>query len=89
VAKRLAAEAREVLDPRLSLYPSPLPEHCGRCLYRAPCLALNEGGDVGAVLAEGCRLRDPDQPEEGRLGGGTWSMKRGAAPPPQWRRPSS
>lgn len=85
VADHLFAEAVEMLDPGLRLYPSPAPEHCGRCHYREPCLAMNRGADVGAVLAEAYRPRDPNRPTEGRLGGGTWSMNRGAAPPPQWR----
>jgi hypothetical protein len=87
VGERLSAEAIDMLDPTLTLYPSPSPEHCGSCHYRAPCLAINEGADVAAVLAAGFIERDLDQPEEGRLGGGTWSMNRGAAPPPQWRKP--
>lgn len=87
VGERLSAEAREMLTPSLALYPSPTPEHCGRCHYRTPCLAMNEGGDVEAVLAAAYRLRDAGGPAEGRLGGGTWSMNRGAAPPPQWRSP--
>jgi hypothetical protein len=89
VGERLSAEVREMLDPTLALYPTPTEENCGRCQFRAPCLAMNEGGDADAVLAAAYRLRDLTQPEEGRLGGGTWSMNRGAAPPPQWRKPPS
>jgi hypothetical protein len=84
-ARRLAAEARDMLDPRLPLYPTPAPEHCAVCDFRVPCLALNEGGDADAILASGYRTRPPEAPEEGRLGAVTWSMNRGAAPPPQWR----
>jgi hypothetical protein len=87
VADHLFAEAIDMLDPGLRAYPSPAPEHCGPCDYRPPCLAMNEGTDVGAVLAEAYRVREENRPEEGRLGGGSWSMNRGAAPPPQWRSP--
>lgn len=87
VGGRLCAEALDMLDPDLALYPSPGPEHCGPCHYRTPCLALNEGNDPGPVLAAAYQRRDFDRPEEGRLGGGSWSMSRGAAPPPQWRKP--
>jgi hypothetical protein len=87
VGERLSAEAREMLAPDLALYPSPTPDHCGRCSFRAPCLAMNEGADPGPVLAAAYQPRRADEPEEGRLGGGTWSMNRGAAPPPQWRKP--
>ncbi|HKN38038.1 MAG TPA: hypothetical protein VJ456_02890 [Acidimicrobiia bacterium] len=85
LGRRLATEAVEMLDPALTLYPAPAPEHCGACDFRAPCLALNEGADAEAVLAAGYRPRPPETPEEGRLGAVTWSMNRGAAPPPQWR----
>lgn len=87
IGERLSGEVLDMLDSGLALYPSPSPEHCGPCHYRAPCLAMNEGGDVAGVLATGFRERDLDQPEEGRLGGGIWSMNRGAAPPPRWRKP--
>ena len=87
VGEHLFAEAAEMLDAGLALYPTPAPESCGRCDYRSPCLAMNQGTDVGAVLATDYQPRDPNRPEEGRLGGGTWSMNRGAAPPPRWRAP--
>jgi hypothetical protein len=86
LGRRLAAEARRMLDPDVSLYPSPAPESCTACRFRAPCLTLNEGGDAEAVLAAGYRLRPPEAPPEGRLGAVTWSMNRGAAPPPNWVR---
>jgi hypothetical protein len=82
LGRRLAAEARDMLDAALPLSPSPTPESCGACHFRAPCLALNEGGDVEAVLAAAYRTRPP----EGRLGAVTWSMNRVAAPPPHWVR---
>jgi hypothetical protein len=87
VGERLSAEALDMLDPGLRLYPSPTPEHCGRCDFRAPCLAMNEGADVEAVLDVGYQPHREPGPEEGRLGGGSWSMNRGAAPPPRWRSP--
>jgi hypothetical protein len=87
VGERLSAEVADMLDPALRLYPTPAPELCGRCDYRAPCLAMNEGADAEAILAGSYRLREEVGPEEGRLGGGSWSMNRGAAPPPQWRSP--
>jgi hypothetical protein len=91
VGDRLGAEALEMLDPGLRLYPNPTPDSCGRCDYRAPCLAMNEGSDPEPVLKESYRIRPEDRLEEGRLGGGSWSMSRGAAPPPNWsgRKPPS
>jgi hypothetical protein len=87
VGELLSAVAREMLDPGLALYPTPIPEHCSRCAYRPPCLAMTQGTDVGAILSADYQTRAPDDPEEGRLGGGSWSMNRGAAPPPKWRSP--
>jgi hypothetical protein len=78
---RLAAEALEMVDPGLRVYPSPSPEHCGSCQFEAPCLAMERGGDVGAVLEAGYRDRGPERVEPGRLGAATWGTGRGAAPP--------
>jgi hypothetical protein len=77
---RLAAEALDMVDPGLRLYPNPAPEHCGGCQFVAPCLAVDRG-QVGAVLAAAYRDRGPDRVEPGRLGSATWGMGRGAAPP--------
>jgi len=89
VGDRLWAEALEMLDPAVALYPTPAPESCSRCAYRPPCLAMNQGTEVGPILEADYDPRDPQGPEEGRLGGGSWSMNRGAAPPAQWRSPPS
>jgi hypothetical protein len=77
---RLAAEALDMVDPGLRLYPDPAPEHCGGCRFVAPCLAV-ERGDVQAVLGAGYRDRGPERVEPGRLGSATWGTGRGAAPP--------
>jgi hypothetical protein len=81
----LAAEARAVTSHDLQIYPSPGPEICAHCAYTAPCLVLTEGGDVEAELTRWYRQREPEKIEEGRLGGVSWSMNRGAAPP-RWPR---
>ena len=81
----LAAEVTAATSPDLQIYPSPAPEVCSRCSYRAPCLILNQGQDPTAELAKSYRPRPPEPIQEGRLGGVTWSMNRGAAPPP-WAR---
>lgn len=81
----LAAEARAATSMDLEIYPTPAPEICAQCSYSAPCLVLNEGGDAETELARSYRQRAPEEIEEGRLGGGAWSMNRGAAPP-KWPR---
>ncbi|MGH4012478.1 MAG: hypothetical protein ACRDSL_00770 [Pseudonocardiaceae bacterium] len=84
----LAAEASAATSADLQIYPTPAPEICAQCAYRSPCLVLNEGRDPGDELARSYRHRPPEAIlEEGRLGGVSWSMNRGAAPP-RWPRRS-
>ena len=56
---RLASQAREMTDPAPRLYPSPSPENCRPCVFRPPCIGLNEGGELAALLAGGYRRRPP------------------------------
>ena len=81
----LAAEASTATSTDLEIYPNPEPAICARCSYRSPCLALNHGDDATAELLRSYRHRPPEPVQEGRLGGVTWSMNRGAAPP-RWPR---
>lgn len=76
----IAMEAMEMTDPGLHVYPSPSPDHCPACPYRQPCIAMNEGAEVQAILDSAYLLRVPEEAQEGRLGGQTWSMNRGAMP---------
>lgn len=85
LGERLQLEILEMVDPDLAIYPTPVAEHCTRCDYRSPCVALNQSGDVQEILSRDYTIRPDDEPEEGRLGGVTWSMSRGAAPPTRWR----
>ncbi len=81
VGRQLALEAFDMLDAGLALYPNPTPHNCGRCLFRAPCRVIQEGADPEPLLSTGYRRRPARPLEEGRLGGRTWSMSRGARPP--------
>jgi hypothetical protein len=82
----LAVEVSTATRANVDVFPSPAPEVCARCSYRSPCLALNQGLDASAELSQSYRHQPPELVEEGRLGGVTWSMNRGAAPPPNWSR---
>jgi hypothetical protein len=73
VGLKVAAEAAEVADPSLPVYPNPSPATCAACSFRAPCLAMNEGTDPGPVLAAAYRRRTPEEGEEERL---RWSIGR-------------
>ncbi|HEY3238810.1 MAG TPA: hypothetical protein VGL92_04540 [Acidimicrobiia bacterium] len=84
LGRNLGQEALEMADPHLVPYPTP-GGHCAECVYRPPCLTLQEGDNVEPILTARYRTRPDEVPEEGRLGAVTWSMNRGAAPPPQWR----
>lgn len=77
--QQLAQEAAEMLDPALALYPTPGPE-CSKCPFVSPCLAMQDGHDAEDVLARDYRPRPPEELQEGRLGGATWGMGRGAMP---------
>ncbi|CAN5865973.1 hypothetical protein BH23ACT8_BH23ACT8_23270 [soil metagenome] len=79
--RRLSVEALAMTDPAAAVYPSPEPSRCAVCAYRPPCLAINAGQDPAAALAAGYRVRGEEAVEEGRLGGVTWGMGRGAMPP--------
>jgi hypothetical protein len=79
--RQLGFEALEIIDPGLRAYPNPTVGNCGPCPFRAPCMAMQRGEDPGAMLAASYRRRQGDDLEEGRLGGMTWGMGRGARPP--------
>jgi hypothetical protein len=78
---RLGRAALEMLAAGLVIEPTPAWSHCAKCAFRAPCLAMNRGETPDALLARRYRPRPPDQLEEGRLGGTSWGVGRGAAPP--------
>ncbi|HET9255884.1 MAG TPA: hypothetical protein VFO16_11870 [Pseudonocardiaceae bacterium] len=84
----LAAELSIATSVNLPVYPSPEPGVCARCAYRVPCVMMNQGRDTTAELSASYQQRPPESIQEGRLGGVTWSMNRGAAPPPNWSRKS-
>jgi hypothetical protein len=84
LGRNLGQEALEMASPHLIPYPTP-GGHCTDCVYRPPCLALQEGNDAGIILTADYQVRPDEVPEEGRLGAVTWSMNRGAAPPAHWR----
>lgn len=87
VRQNLGAEARDMTGAGLSIYPAPSWDACSACSFRPPCIALNTGVDAEAVLSASYRRRPPAEEQEGRLGGVTWSIGRGAAPPTFGRGP--
>jgi hypothetical protein len=89
VRNNLGLEARDMTGAGVAVYPSPSWELCSTCRFRPPCIALNTGVDADAVLAGAYRHRPAVEEQEGRLGGVTWSIGRGAAPPKFGRGPRS
>ena len=79
-ARRLALAAWDMIDPDVRVEPDPSWGHCARCTFRDPCIAMNQGDDPSDLLAA-YDVRGADILEEGRLGGMSWGMGRGAAPP--------
>lgn len=78
--QQLAAEARVMVDPVVAVYPTP-GAHCLDCAFLSPCTMLQHGQDPTEALVSGFEPRPPEELEEGRLGGATWGMGRGAMPP--------
>lgn len=81
VRQNLGAEARDMTGAGVAVYPSPSWPVCSACAYRPPCIALNTDITADDVLAASYRRRPPLEEVPGRLGGATWSIGRGAAPP--------
>ncbi len=87
--QKLGAEAGDMTGAGVAVYPSPSWPVCSGCAYRPPCIALNTGTTADDVLARSYRHRAPEEEQAGRLGGVTWSIGRGAAPPKFGRGPRS
>ncbi|HEX9991945.1 MAG TPA: hypothetical protein VGB14_03365 [Acidimicrobiales bacterium] len=68
VARRIAADAAAMTAAGPDPDPRPVPDNCGRCPYRAPCLAMSEGADAAPLLAAGFRRR-PRRDDVVRIGG--------------------
>jgi hypothetical protein len=77
--EQLGREAAAMLDPDVALYPTPAPD-CSACPFVAPCMAMQDGDDAEELLVRDYRPRPPEELQEGRLGGNTWGMGRGAMP---------
>ena len=76
---QLALEAAEMVAVDVARYPTPAPD-CAKCPFLAPCLVMQDGRDAEDLLERDYRPRPPEELEEGRLGGATWGMGRGAMP---------
>jgi hypothetical protein len=79
--RQIVLEVRDMTDTEIRLYPNPSSETCSICPFRRPCIAMTEGRAIDSILEISYRKRGHEEAEEGRLGGSTWSMDRGAMPP--------
>jgi hypothetical protein len=70
-------EIMDMTDPGLRLYPNPSASRCGSCAYQTPCVAMNQGEDVGPILHASFRPRTSQDFEPGRLGS-VWGFGPGA-----------
>jgi hypothetical protein len=64
----VALEMQDMTDPLLRIYPNLSWDHCSRCAYRPPCLAMSQGADERPILQAGYRKRVGGDFELGRLG---------------------
>ncbi len=79
--RRLGADVVRMTRGDVDVYPEPGPDKCPGCAYFEPCRAMSAGRDAEPILLSGYRRRPRESPAEGRLGGRTWGLGRGAAPP--------
>ena len=79
-AARLGHTALAMTDPLVDISANPSLANCPSCVFFRPCRLTNEGLDPAALVDSAFQPR-PSDLVEGRLGGVTWSMGRGAAPP--------
>jgi len=57
VGGQIALEAIDMIDRQVGIYPNASDEHCPRCAYRTPCLAMVAGLDPTPVLESAYRRR--------------------------------
>jgi hypothetical protein len=76
---RLSQDAAAMVETGVTTEPNPADASCRPCPFLPPCLAMRAGRDSEFLLRSGYRQRPADIPEEGRLGGASWGMGRGAA----------
>jgi hypothetical protein len=58
--ERIRLEALDMLDPNIRIYPNPTKFNCQNCMFRTPCIAMNDGSDVKWILAENYKVRTDD-----------------------------
>lgn len=50
IGERIRNEVRDMLDPKLRIYPNPSPFSCDSCPVRQVCVAINDGSDHQWIL---------------------------------------
>jgi hypothetical protein len=78
--RRLGADAVQMLAATGPARRQPSDANCRPCPFLDPCLATRAGQDSEFLLRSAFRTRLPDELEDGRLVGASWSTGRGAAP---------
>ncbi len=78
--RQLGYEVLDMVDAGLVLYPNPTMANCEPCQFLAPCRAVRTSGSAAVALSDLYERRGAEPLVEGRLGGRTWSMSRGARP---------
>lgn len=84
VGRRIGMVVSDMVAAELDCYPTPSSRHCPSCEFLDPCVEMNRGRTVEAMLDARYRRRHPRGAEPGRLGGVAWGMGRGAVPPERW-----
>jgi hypothetical protein len=80
--RHVGVEVLEMLDPELTFFPAPSPNHCPQCSFVAPCLTMTEGGDPALDLASRFRPGPTTPTYEPRLGASGGGGRYVPIPPP-------
>ncbi len=62
--RRVASDVRAMVDPEVSVAPSPSPERCPTCPFLAPCTAMFENRDADLILLTDYRQRGDEELED-------------------------
>lgn len=73
--REVVAYVLQAREPTVDVSPDPSEEKCSQCAFLKPCIAMNDGVDIGPIMVAEFRKRTEDEFEEEGL---RWSPNRRA-----------
>jgi hypothetical protein len=61
MGKYIRAEAEEMINPNLVMYPNPGKFNCSWCAFKEVCIAMNDGSDWQFILESNFRQREQEE----------------------------